>query len=97
AWLAAHDAIHCLDEFRRRQHGVVTLVHRRRARMILESTDGHFPLLDPDDSFDDADVEAVALERPALLDMQLEIGGDVAALPSRLDESRRIAAEERDP
>ena len=75
---SAHDAIHHVDESRGREQRVVPLVHRGRAGVILESGDRDLPLLDPDDSLDDADVDLRRVERAALLDVQLEVAGDRA-------------------
>ena len=78
---AADDPVHHLDESRGGEQRVVALVHRRRPGVIRESGDRDLPLLDADDPLDDPDVDLVRLERAALLDVELEIAGDVALLP----------------
>src|SRR5262249_45870377 len=93
---ARDDAIHHLNELRRREQRVMSVVHRGRAGVILEPGDRHFPLLDADDSLDDADVDLLFLERAALLDVQLEVAGDVALLSHELSELAHVAADERD-
>src|SRR6185295_3101976 len=81
---------------RRGQHRVLSAVHGRRPRMVLKPGDGHFPLFDPDDSFDDADVQCFTLEVAALFYVQFQVRGDVSALPSDGRDLRRISAEEGD-
>src|SRR5208282_5220553 len=96
ARLAGDDAIHGLDETRRGEEGVVPVAHRRRARVVLESRDRDVPLAKSDDPLDDPDVELLLLQRAALLDVQLQVGGDAPLGESRALEMVRIAAEERD-
>ena len=64
--------------------------------MIGEALDGDVPLANADDSLDDADVDLVAVERAPLLDVQFEVGKDVALAATRAREVVGIAAEEGD-
>src|SRR5690242_2404208 len=65
--------------------------------MVLEAGDRDLPLLDPDDPLDDADVELRRIQRAALLDVQLEVAGDIPLLALHLIELCRIAADESNP
>src|SRR5262245_31091325 len=93
---AGDDAVHGLDEFRRRQQGILPSVHRGRPRVVGEAVYGHVPYLDAHDAFDDTDVDLFGIEIRALLDMQLEIGGDIAAVALDASDPVRIAADEAD-
>ena len=92
----ADDAVDHLDEPRRREQRVVPLVHRRRARVVGEAGHRHVPLADADDALDDADVDARGVEDAALLDVQLEVGGDVALRAAYLGQPRGVAADAAD-
>ena len=63
--------------------------------MVGKAGHRHFPLLDTDDPLDDADVDVIPLERATLLDVQLEVAGDIALDAPRLRETPRITAEKR--
>src|SRR6266498_3158965 len=65
--------------------------------MVGEAGDRDFPLLDPDDPLDDADVDLAGVEDATLLDVQLEVGGNLPLTSLDQIELRRISAEERDP
>src|SRR5207247_3890648 len=88
-----HDTIDHLDEARGGKEGIVALIHRGGARVIGEAGDGHVPLPDADDAFDDADVDLARVEDAALLDVQLEVSRDVALRALDSIELRRFAAE----
>jgi hypothetical protein len=72
------------------------LIHRGGSGVVLKSGDGDLPLLDPDDPFDDANVDLRGVEDAALLDVQLEVAGDVA-LGALTRRGARIAADEANP
>src|SRR4029078_1612290 len=93
---AADDAIHHLDESCRGESRVVSIGHRRGAGVVLEAGHGHFPLLDADDSLDDADILEALVENAALLYVESEVAGDVALVAFPAIQLRRIAADERD-
>jgi hypothetical protein len=75
---ARHDAVDHVDEPRGREHRVLPLVHRRRPGVVREAGHRHVPPADADDALDDADGRALGFEHAALLDVQLEVAGDVA-------------------
>src|ERR1043165_1877850 len=64
--------------------------------MIGEAGNRDIPLLNADDAFDDPDVEAGGVEQSTLLDMQLEVRGDVTLRALDAIELCRIAAEKSD-
>ena len=66
-------------ESRQRQAGIPANRHPRGAGVILLAGKGDPVLPDADDGGDDADLEAAAFERLALLDMRLEISDMPAA------------------
>ena len=68
---------------RGRQQRILPIRHRRRARVIREAGDRHLVAIDRDDALDDADGNALALERAALLDVQLEVAMVRAASVAR--------------
>ena len=72
------DAVHHVDVACRREQAVAAVAHRRRAGVVGEAFGGHFPLADADDALDHADVELLAIEVAALLDVQLDVRGHVA-------------------
>ena len=59
---------------------ITSLVHRRSAGVICEAFDLHFPLRDADDTLNDSNVDLLAVEYPALFDMQFEISCDTSLL-----------------
>src|SRR5918999_2196178 len=65
--------------------------------MVREALDRDVPPVDADDAFDDADVDPLGVEKAALLDVQLEVGGNVAALAADARHAIRIATDEPDP
>src|SRR5439155_6425856 len=81
---------------RRGEQRVVALGDRRRAGVVGEAGDDRVVLVDRDDPFDDADRNAGALERTALLDMQLDITMMRALRPLRVGNAIGIAADSTD-
>src|ERR1700676_670586 len=73
------------------------LIHRRSARVIGDAFDGHIPSRIPNDSFHNADVNLLSCQSAALLDMQLEIRENIAALSAARGQTSGIAANERNP
>src|SRR6185503_7575025 len=91
-----HHAIHSFDKLCRSQQRILTIVHRRRPRVICKSLDGDVPPVDADDAFNYADVYLFSIENAALLNVQLEIASDLTFAPSNVSEFRRISADEFD-
>jgi hypothetical protein len=81
---------------RGRQHRVLPLGNRRRAGMVREAGHDGVVLVDRHDPLDDADWDAGAFERAALLDVQLEITVVRALRPARLENPIRVAADALD-
>ena len=88
-----HRVAHRDRQVRRREHRVLPLGDRRRAGVVGEAGDHRLVAIDRDDAFDDADRDAGALERAALLDVQLEIAVVRALRPARLEDAIGIAAD----
>ena len=76
-----------------RQHRVVPLGDRRRAGVVGDARDDRFVPVDRDDAFHDAHGNARALERAALLDVQLEIAVKRPLRAARLEDTIGIAAD----
>ena len=70
-------------ESRQREAGILADGHPGGAGVILLAGEGDPVLPDADDGGDDADLEAAAFERLALLDMGFEISDVAAALAVR--------------
>ena len=64
--------------------------------MVRQPLEDHVPPPDPDDALDHADVDGFVVEDGALLDVQLEIGGEIARYSAGTCEVRGIAADKRD-
>ena len=64
--------------------------------MIGKAFDRHLPLGDADDAFDNADIDLFGVEDAALLDVQLEVRGNITALAADAYEPIGIAAYELD-
>ena len=64
--------------------------------MVGESLDGDVPPVDPDDSLHDADLDPLAIEEGALLDVQLEEGAQIARRALHFGQPTRIAADRLD-
>jgi hypothetical protein len=64
--------------------------------MIGKARDIDVPPLDADDAFHFADLNLLALQRAALLDVQLEVPGEIAALARDRRQPGGIATQELD-
>src|SRR5579859_5638653 len=71
----------------------MALVHRRGAGMVGKAFDRYIRVQNADNAFHHADVDLLALQRAALLDVQLKISGDAARLPLRGGKTLGIAAD----
>src|SRR5256885_3679279 len=89
--------IHCQHQLGCRKQCIVALVHRGSARVVRHAGNGCLPPVDTDDALDNADVGVGALECAALLDMQLQVGSEIAGTASGMTEGIRITAEGEDP
>src|SRR5207253_1596168 len=75
---ASYDAIHHLDELGRGEQRVLPAIHRGRPRVIRETIHCDVPAMHTDDPLDDTDVELLGVERCTLLDVKLDVTGDVS-------------------
>src|SRR5206468_3287380 len=71
-------------------------VHRRGPGVIRESPQRDVVMMDPDDAFDDADIDAALIQDAALLDVQLDVRRDRPRCVTRLGNSRRVSADATD-
>ena len=94
---AGHDLVHCFNELRRRQQRIVPLIHGRRAGMIRKSVNGHIPPAIADDSFHHADVNLLGCERAPLLNVQFNVGKNVAGLAACAGQAIGITPDKRNP
>ena len=90
---ARHRIANRHGEMRRREHRIVPFGNRRRPRMIRDARDDRLVLVDGDDPLDHANGDAGALERAALLDVQLEIAVMRPLRPPRIENAIRVAAD----
>ena len=94
--LSANRIVHRHGELRGGEHRVLPLVHRRRAGVICKPGDRHLEPSQPDDALDDTDLATGLLQQPTLLDVQLEVAGQVAARPLCFLQARHITTDDAD-
>ena len=92
----AHDPVDDQHQLGGGQHGVLATVHRGRPGVIREASQRHVVVMNSDDAFHDADVDAALVEDGALLDVQLDVSGDGAGAVARLDDPRRVSSDATD-
>src|SRR5687768_1335390 len=90
------DTIDSFNKLRRCKQCILPIVHRGRSRVIRETFDRHVPPVDPDNAFDDTDLDLLVIEMSTLFDVQFEIRSDVAFLATDFGELHRIAADKLD-
>ena len=89
--------MHHVDEARGPDHRVPAPVHGGGAGVVGHALHGDVPAHDADDALHHADVDAVGFHDRALLDVQLEEGGDGPWLAAGVREPVRVPAQAPQP
>ena len=94
--LAYHGLSNGQRQLRRRDHCILPVGHRGRARVVGHPEDLRFVPRDRYDPLDDTDGGVGPLQRSSLLDVQFQIAVPRALLPPRLHDAVGVAADRAD-
>src|ERR1043165_6922005 len=90
---AGHNLVYLLDEARGGKQRVAALVHGRGAGVVGKAFNRDIGMQNADNPFHHANVDLLALERSALLDVQLKVTGNAARPALQGRKPIRIAAD----
>src|SRR5262245_7225398 len=79
-WNGLDSPVHQKDKICSSDHGILSLIHGSRSGMVGFSLDGHQPLVNANNPFNDANVDLFLVKDSALLDVEFQERVEITSL-----------------